>query len=128
MAEQVKVLTLAGKLERGLRHQMRAQKTFFAATTGAAQAAMLPVGELDEGLIADLILIDIDQPHYHPFTMPITDLIYNTSASDITEVIINGRLVKSDGVVLNMDPKPIVREAETAMDLVWTRAREAGTL
>lgn len=128
MTEQVKMLTLAGKLERGLRHQMRAQKTFFAATTGGAQAACLPVGELDEGLNADLILIDVSQPHYHPFTMPITDLIYNTSASDITEVIINGRLVKENGIVLNMDPRLVVQETEDAMELVWTRARETGAL
>ena len=128
MCEQIRMLTLAGKLERGLRHQMRAQKSFFAATTGGAQAATLPVGELDEGLNADLILIDLDQPHYRPLTLPITDLIYNTAASDITEVIIAGRIVKENGKVLGMDRHTLIYEAEAAMDKVWTRARETGTL
>ena len=128
MCEQIRMLTLAGKLERGLRHQMRAQKSFFAATTGGAQAATLPVGELDEGLNADLVLIDLAQPHYRPLTLPITDLIYNTAAADITEVIIAGRVVKENGKVLGMDRHTLIHEAEAAMDKVWTRARETGTL
>ena len=35
MTRQVQALTLAGKLERRLRHQMRAQKTFFAVRQAA---------------------------------------------------------------------------------------------
>lgn len=128
MTRQLQALTLSGKLERGLRHQMRAQKTFFAATTGGAQAAVLPVGEIDEGLPADLILIDTRSPHYHPFTMPITDLIYETAPSDITEVIVNGRLLKENGTVLGWDAGWIVEQAEEALDQVWMRARETGAL
>lgn len=128
MTRQVQALTLAGKLERGLRHQMRAQKTFFAATTGGGQAARLPVGELDEGLPADLLLIDVSRPHYHPFTMPITDLIYETTPADITEVVVNGRLVKENGAVLGLSPDGLVQRAEAAMELVWMRARETGAL
>ncbi|MDP4108880.1 MAG: amidohydrolase family protein [Bacillota bacterium] len=128
MTEQVRLLTLVGKLENRLRHQMRAQKTFFASTIGAGQAIGLPVGELSEGLDADLILIDTAKPHYHPFTLPITDLIYNTSSSDITEVIVAGRLLKENGRVLNMDERQIIEDAESAMNLVWTHARKKGAL
>ena len=128
MTRQVQALTLSGKLERRLRHQMRAQKTFFAVSTGGAQAAALPVGEIDEGLPADLILIDTRSPHYHPFTMPITDLIYETAPSDITEVIVNGRLLKENGAVLGMDIVLIVEQAEEVMNQVWMRARETGAL
>ncbi len=126
MTMQTRALTLAGKLERGLRHQMRAQKTFYAVSSGAAKAASLPVGELDEGDIADLILIDLSHPHYHPLTMPITDLIYNTSPSDITEVIVNGKLLKQSGRVLSLDAGVIVQRAEQAAEKIWTRARAIG--
>ena len=126
MTMQSRALTLAGKLERGLRHQMRAQKTFYAVSSGAAKAASLPVGELDEGLIADLILIDLSHPHYHPLTMPIADLIYNTTPSDITEVIVNGKLLKQNGRVLPMDAGDVARRAEQAAAKIWARARETG--
>lgn len=128
MTRQVQALTLAGKLERRLRHQMRAQKTFFAVTTGGAQAASLPVGELEEGCPADFMLVNLANPHYHPFTMPITDLIYETAPSDITEVIVNGRVLKENGRVLGMDADEVVCRAEQAMEAIWTHARETGVL
>ena len=128
MTRQVQALTLAGKLERRLRHQMRAQKTFFAVTTGGAQAASLPVGELEEGCPADFMLVNLANPHYHPFTMPITDLIYETAPSDITEVIVNGRVLKENGRVLGMDADDVVCRAEQAMEAIWTHARETGVL
>ena len=128
MTRQVQALTLAGKLERRLRHQMRAQKTFFAVTTGGAQAASLPVGELEEGCAADLMLVDLSSPHYHPFTMPITDLIYEATPPDITEVIVNGRVLKENGQVLGMNAGEVVCRAEQAMETIWTRARETGVL
>lgn len=75
-----------------------------------------------------MILIDTRSPHYHPFTMPITDLIYETAPSDITEVIVNGRLLKENGTVLGWDAGWIVEQAEEALDQVWMRARETGAL
>ena len=107
---------------------MRAQKTFFAVTTGGAQAASLPVGELEEGCAADLMLVDLSSPHYHPFTMPITDLIYEATPPDITEVIVNGRVLKENGQVLGMNAGEVVCRAEQAMETIWTRARETGVL
>ena len=84
------------------------------------------MGELDEGLIADLTLIDLSRPHYHPLTMPIADLIYNTTPSDITEVIVNGKLLKQNGRVLPMDAGDVARRAEQAAAKIWARARETG--
>ena len=39
-----------------------------------------------------------------------------------------GRIVKENGKVLGIDRHTLIHEAEAAMDKVWTRARETGTL
>ena len=60
--------------------------------------------------------------------MPITDLIYEATPSDITEVIVNGRVLKENGQVLGMNVGEVVCRAEQAMETIWTRARETGVL
>jgi len=73
------------------------------ATSSGAEVLGFPeVGSLREGGIADLILIDIDQPHLQPFYGPDL-LVYAAGGADVRTVIINGAFVVQDRQVLNVD-------------------------
>ena len=59
-------------------------------------------GVLRTGALADLIVVDRQQPHLQPFHGPDL-LVYSARGSDVRMVIVNGRLVVRDGKILTMD-------------------------
>jgi 5-methylthioadenosine/S-adenosylhomocysteine deaminase len=75
------------------------------ATTGGAAALGLAgkIGELRPGMLADCIVIDLDQPHLTPFYRPDL-LVYAGRGGDVTASVINGRLVMANRRLLTLDP------------------------
>lgn len=59
-------------------------------------------GRLAVGLRADCIIIDHNQPHLTPFHSPET-LVYAGRGSDVSTVIIDGRVVMQDKRILSFD-------------------------
>ncbi|MBQ2895799.1 MAG: amidohydrolase family protein [Oscillospiraceae bacterium] len=77
------------------------------------------IGSLRTGKKADVILIDLDQPSLapvitYPFRNIAANLVYSARGSEVRTSIIDGRLVMEDGVVLTVDEKAVVREANEA--------------
>jgi len=74
------------------------------ATIGGASALGLAedIGSLSKGKKADIILLDLMQPHLQPFYH--SDLlVYAASGADVSTVIINGKLVMQDRQILTFD-------------------------
>jgi 5-methylthioadenosine/S-adenosylhomocysteine deaminase len=59
-------------------------------------------GILTPGAPADLILIDLQQPHLQPFHSP-NLLVYSRIAADVRTVIVNGQLVVANWKILTVD-------------------------
>ncbi|MFC1827559.1 amidohydrolase [Thermodesulfobacteriota bacterium] len=74
------------------------------ATNGGASVLGLAddIGSLSPGKKADIILLDIMQPHLQPFYHPDL-LVYAASGADVSTVIINGKLVMQDRQILTFD-------------------------
>jgi 5-methylthioadenosine/S-adenosylhomocysteine deaminase len=81
------------------------------ATSGGAAVLGLEkdIGSLAPGKRADLILIDIAQPHLQPFYHS-NLLVYSASGSDVSTVIINGKVVMEDRVVLTVNVAEAINE------------------
>ncbi len=126
MTQQMRASAINGKLESGKRYQMRAQDAFYASTIGGGRVMGMPIGGLEEGCMADINLIDLQSPKYHPLVMPVKELVYNTEAGDIKDVIIDGVIRKRNGSVVGMDKKDIIEKADKVMETVWEKAREVG--
>jgi 5-methylthioadenosine/S-adenosylhomocysteine deaminase len=60
------------------------------------------IGSLVPGKEADLILLDIKQPHLQPFYNPGL-LVYGACGADVTTAIIGGKLVMQDRKILTLD-------------------------
>jgi 5-methylthioadenosine/S-adenosylhomocysteine deaminase len=73
------------------------------------------VGMLTPGLKADLVVIDLDQPHLTPIYDPYSHLVYAATGADVQTVIVEGRILVQDRQLLAFDL------AETL-----ARARELG--
>jgi 5-methylthioadenosine/S-adenosylhomocysteine deaminase len=79
------------------------------ATTVGADITGFPghTATLAPGKPADLILLDLQQPHLQPLYSPDL-LVYAASGSDVQTVIINGRIVLEEGSLLTIDIKNVL--------------------
>lgn len=93
------------------------------ATAGAAKVMGMEkrIGRLVEGQEADMILVDLDQPHLQPFYGDIASLVYYARASDVRTSIVRGRVLLREGEVLGVD-------AGAALAAVKARAPHLGEL
>ncbi len=85
-----------------------AQEVLTMATSmGAACLGLADIGTLAVGMKADLILVDCRSPRLTPLFSPDL-LVYGARGGDVDTVIVDGRLVVSQGEVLTMDVQEIM--------------------
>ena len=78
------------------------------ATQGGAAALDEPgLGIIAPGAPADLIAIDMDQPHLWPTQNPVNTLVECASGRDVTDMIVDGRLVMKSRQILTLDEEEI---------------------
>ncbi len=70
------------------------------------------LGVIAEGALADIILVDIMQPHYRPHHNIISSLVYCSRGSDVESVMVNGKLVVEGGELLGVDVEAICQDVE----------------
>lgn len=80
------------------------------------------LGEIAVGKKADVILLNMDQPHLYPSQKPINTIVECADGHDVTDSIINGKLVMKDRQVLTMDEEKIKRDAQQHMKTMVKRA------
>ena len=92
---------------------MDARTVFRMATRGGARVLGLEsrVGSLEKGKKADIIILDLDQPHLTPLYNIYSHLVYAARGADVTRVIINGRTVMKNRELLTLDLKEILSRA-----------------
>ena len=67
---------------------------------------------LAAGRAADLILVDLDRPHLVPRHDLVANLVHAAKASDVTDVMVDGRWIYREGELLTLDEERIKYEAE----------------
>jgi 5-methylthioadenosine/S-adenosylhomocysteine deaminase len=97
------------------------------ATMGGARALGLDkeIGSLEPGKRADLFLLNLRVPWLHPIRPQniVSNIVYNANGSDITDVIIDGRIVVDAGHCVTVDEEETFRECDSIARIVWERAR-----
>ncbi len=107
MLETAKMAALQQKMG-GDPTVLTAVEAYHMITRGGAEALNTGGGVIEEGMAADMILLEKGVKGA-PGHNPISDIIYSLKGSDVTHVMINGRIVMGDRKVDNEDE--IVREA-----------------
>jgi cytosine/adenosine deaminase-related metal-dependent hydrolase len=97
-------------------------------TVNAAEALGLGgrIGSLTPGKRADLQLVGGGAIEQHPRIDPYATLVFQTTAADVRTVLVDGRVVKRDGVLTGVDLPRLTAEADTAADAILGRVRDAG--
>ncbi|MBQ3494610.1 MAG: amidohydrolase [Clostridia bacterium] len=83
------------------------------ATENGAKALGFNTGKIEVGRLADIILINIDQPHYYPQDNLISHLVYAGKSSDVYLTMIGGNIVYENGKFnIGEDIKEIYKNVE----------------
>lgn len=61
------------------------------------------IGSIEVGKQADIIILDMNQPHLTPLYNPYSQLVYAARGADVTTSIINGKIVMEDRNLLTID-------------------------
>jgi 5-methylthioadenosine/S-adenosylhomocysteine deaminase len=109
-------MNIAAKLQKVFRMDPRAltaRQAVEMATIGGARALHLDkkVGSLEEGKLADLILIGTGATHSTPMYNVYSLLVYALNAHDVRTVVIGGEIVMQDRVMLTMNKPEILEKA-----------------
>ena len=83
-------------------------------TLGAAEVLGLDkeIGSLEVGKKADLIVIDINQPHLQPYYGSHAALVYYTKASDVVDTVIDGRVVMRERHIAGLDHRGALEQVQ----------------
>ena len=91
---------------------MDAATTVRAATMGGAGCLGMEkeIGSLAAGKQADLIVLDLHQPHLTPVYNPISHLVYAVRGSDVVHSMVAGRWLMRERKILTLDEEAIMAE------------------
>ncbi|AEF95724.1 amidohydrolase [Methanotorris igneus] len=92
---------------------INAKQSFEFATKNGAKALGLKCGELKEGYLADIVLIDLNKPFLIPKENIYSHLVYSFNGN-VDTVIIDGNVVMENGKIVNVDEEEIYEKAEKA--------------
>lgn len=112
MREVMKVCALLHKVHTGDPTAVSAKTVFEMATAKGAESLGLKAGVLQEGYLADVILIDVNEANavpYHDFT---SNVVYAMHSGNVDTVICNGRIIMHKRTLTNVDEDAVLEKAE----------------
>jgi 5-methylthioadenosine/S-adenosylhomocysteine deaminase len=69
------------------------------------------IGSLEPGKLADIIMVDVTRPNAVPMYDPISQMVYALKADDVSEVMVNGKMVVQDRKILTLNEAEILQKA-----------------
>jgi 5-methylthioadenosine/S-adenosylhomocysteine deaminase len=96
MFESMKIATLLQKFQINDQTILPSHEVFDMATINGAKALGLAGGVIEEGKLADIILVDLHQPAMTPNHDLISNLVYSANGSVVTTTICDGKVLMQD--------------------------------
>ncbi len=124
--ESLRLMTMLQKHEARNPEVMTIPTALRMATLDSAAVVGLAdkIGQLTPGYLADLILVDLTGAHHQPLHSLTASLVYNTRASDVQTVIVNGQILMRDRQLLTLDKAEIIGQVNQNMARLAQRVPE----
>lgn len=121
MIKEISLTSLVSKYNNP--QNLKAYDVLKMATINGAKALGLDdkIGTLEEGKLADIILIDLNNPNHTPQNNLISSLPYSTFDKDVSYVIINGDLVYDNKKFVYLNEEEIIKNAEESFQKLRNR-------
>ncbi len=124
MWEEMRSASFLQKVATGDPCVLPAYEVLKMATVNGARAIGMEgkVGQIAEGLLADVVLIDICKPHLCPQHDVVANLVYCGKSSDVDTVIVNGKVVVEGGRLLTLDAGALCGEVQERAEEMLRRS------
>jgi len=116
MLEAMKFAALLQKFATNNQTVLSAQEVFAMATENGYKAFGLQGGKIQEGMLADILLIDLKRPAFTPNHNLIANLVYSANGSCVDTAICNGKILMQNRIVEG-EEEILEKAAEQAADL-----------
>jgi 5-methylthioadenosine/S-adenosylhomocysteine deaminase len=80
------------------------------------------IGSLERGKKADIIIIDIRQPHLVPMYNIYSHLVYAVSGHDVVTAMVNGRVLMEDRVLTTLDVETVMEDVNRIAEGIRLKA------
>jgi 5-methylthioadenosine/S-adenosylhomocysteine deaminase len=113
MWEEMRLASFLQKVDQMNPQVLPASTVLNMATRGGAEAIGLggTVGDLSVGRRAEVIQVSFDDVHFVPTYDVISHLVYVADEQDVVNVIVDGKILMRDRVMLTIDTARVAREA-----------------
>lgn len=76
------------------------------------------VGSIEEGKLADIIIIDIEDAKLKPVNDLIAQIVYNVNGNNVITTIVNGKILMEDRKLINVNESKIYKECEKIIERI----------
>lgn len=113
MFREMFLVTGLGKLKEEDASAISANEVLYMATSGGAKAmGLADCDALEEGKLADLILLDLQQPNMQPLNNIAKNIVYSGSKQNVKLTMVNGKVLYEDGkFYIGEEPEAIYARA-----------------
>lgn len=101
MIEEMKFACLLAKVAFKRADALSAKEIYKMATINGAKAYNINAGEIEEGKLADFILVDLDNERLQPLHNIIYNMVYSADSSCVDTVVCDGKILMQDHKVEN---------------------------
>ncbi len=112
MIEVMKVCALLHKVSTGDPVAVTASTVFDMATIKGAQSLGLTAGIIQKGYLADIVLVDLNEPNTVPYHDFVSNVVYAMHSGNVSTVICNGNIVMEERTFVNIDESDILEKTE----------------
>ena len=89
------------------------------ATINGAKALNLnETGKIEEGKLADLIIINMEETITNPINNIFAEIVYNVKGSNVDTTIINGKVLMENRKISNVNKKEIIQKCEEIINRI----------
>lgn len=113
MFDEMKSFALVQRVGSGNPAAISPEEILKAATyTGAVAQGREDSGRIEEGCRADLVVLDIDKPHFYPRENLVNHLVYCADRSDVIMTVCDGNIVYDNGTFPTIDIEKVTAALE----------------
>jgi len=120
MFEEMKTCSLIHKLRTQNPTAMDAKTVIRMATIEGAKVLGLDdkIGSLEKGKLADLVIINTNQPHLVPMYNVFSQIVYSLKGNDAETVLVNGKIVMQGCHIAHIDEQAVKEEIQELADFI----------
>ena len=118
MFREMFLVTGLAKLREKDASAVDANRVLYMATIGGAKAmGLLDCDTLEEGKLADLIMIDLHQPNMQPLNNITKNIVYSGSKQNVIFTMVNGKILYEKGKFdIGVEPEEVYRKANEIIE------------